>query len=209
MRHVTGLSPRAQLRREGESPVRPLLAALPQIRLAGLVLVVGFAAALGWPWVLATACSLVVLALLQAARAELELGRRRRAADEWLVWGGSAHPSSALLRWRTDELTSPQLRSTLAHSLRRIEREARGGTLPGPVPLNTRAIRSHLGLVRVLRERLEDRARPVSARGMVLVDRLLTEAGSPLYSRVRADDLAEAIGDALAAIDPFPAVVAA
>jgi hypothetical protein len=174
-----------------------------------LVLAVGLGVAIGWPWVLAIACSLALVGLLQAARAAVELGRRRRAADEWLLWGAAARPSSALLSWRAGELTSPRLRSTLAHSLQRIEREARGGTLPGPVPLNKRAIRRHLSLVRALQERVEDRALPVSVRGMLLVDRLLTEPGSPLYSYVPDDVLAEALSEALAAIDPAPAAAAA
>jgi hypothetical protein len=125
-----------QVRRRGdaEGAVRPLLAALPQLCLALLVLAVGFGTGIAWPWVLAIACSLGFIALLRAARAAVELERRRQAADEWLLMGAAARPSSALLSWRAGELTSPRLRSTLAHSLRRIEREVRGGTLRGPPP---------------------------------------------------------------------------
>ncbi len=190
-------------------PPRPLTAALPQLSLALLVLAVGLAAAIEWPWVLAVAGFLMLVGALQAARAALELERRRRAADEWLLWGAAPRPSSALLSWRAGELTSPRLRSSLVQSLRRIEREVRGGALPGAVPLNTRAIRRHPGLLRTLRERLEDQERPVSVRGMLLVDRLLTEPGSPLFSSAPEDVLAEAIGDALAALDPAPAALAA
>ena len=86
----------------------------------------------------------------------------------------------------------------------------RGETLPGAVPLNTRALRRHVRLVGDLEERLEDRTRPVSARGMVLVDRLLTEPGSPLYSSPVPDDvLAEAVLEALIALDPVPLTAAA
>ncbi len=192
------------------APTRPLLAALPPLGLSLVVLAVGFAVSIDWPWVAAVACSLVLVGLLQAARAGVELGRRRRAADEWLLWGATARPSSALLSWRAAELTSPRLRSTLAHSLGSIQREVRGGTPPGPVPLNTRALRRHLSLVGALQERLEDRALPVSARGMVLVDRLLTEPGSPLYSSPVPDDvLAEAVLEALWALDPVPLAAAA
>ena len=81
--------------------------------------------------------------------------------------------------------------------------------MPGPVPLNKRALRLHLGLLRALQERLEDSARPVSVRGMLLVDRLLTEPGSPLYSSVPDGVLAEALSEALAAIDPVPDAAAA
>jgi hypothetical protein len=195
----------ASRRRDTGAPLRPLPALLPQVCLALLVVAAGFAAGIEWPWVLTIACSLVFVAMLQATRAAVELARRRRAADEWLLWGAAARPSSALLSWRADELRSRRLRSTLSHSLRRIEREVRGGTLPGSAPLNQRAIRRHIGLLHALQERLDDRTRPVSARGMLLVDRLLTEPGSPLYSAVSGHVLAKALAEALAAIDPAAA----
>ena len=131
----------------------------------------------------------------------VERSRRRRTADEWLLWGAVPRPSSELLSWRAGELTSPRLRSTLAHSLRRIERETRGRTVPGAVPLNKRGLRSNLHLVRALQERLGDLDRPVSARGVLIVDRLLTEPGSPLYSPVPTEALAETLSEALAAMD--------
>ena len=77
------------------------------------------------------------------------------------------------------------------------------------MPLNKRAIRCHIGLVRALHERLDDQSRPVSVRGMLLIDRLLTESGSALYSRVPDDVLAQALSEALAAIDPAPTAAAA
>jgi hypothetical protein len=183
---------------------RPLLAALPTLGGALLVLVVGFAASIGWQPIVAVALVLTLVGLLNAAWAAVALGRRRRAADEWLLWGATARPSTAL-GWRAAELESPQLRSTLARGLWRIQREVRGGTRPGPVPLNTRALRLHLRLVCSLQERLDDRTRSVSARGMVLVNRLLTEPGSPLYTCEAQDEvLADALSDALLALDPVP-----
>jgi hypothetical protein len=208
MKHVIALTIRSH-RRDAEAAARPLLVALPQVLLALLVLAVGFAAAIAWPWVVAIACSLVLVALAQAIRAAVELQRRRRAADQLLLCGAVARPSSELLTWRAGELTSPRLRSMLARSLRHIEREAKGATRPGPVPLNTRALRCHTDLVCALRERLEDQAHPVSPRGMVLVDRLLTEPGSPLHSHVPDTVLAEAMNKALAALDQAPARAAA
>jgi hypothetical protein len=150
----------------------------------------------------AVAAPVVVVGLVQAARSAAELGRQRRVADEWLLWGVTARPSSVLLSWRAAELTSPRVRSLLASGLRRIEGEVCGRTMPGPVPLNKRAIRRHVHLVRALYERLEDRDRAVDPRGMVLVDRLLTEPRSPLYSHTREEVVAEVIGEVLATIDP-------
>ena len=193
----------------GDSPLRPLLAGLPQFCLALVVLAVGVMSSIPWPWLLVVAGSLAVAAMWEAGRAAVELGRRRRAVDEWLLWGATVRPSSPLLSWRAGELTSPRLRSTLARSLLGVEQEALGVAVPGPVPLNRRAIRAQLSLLRSLREQVGDLSRPVSARGMVLVDRLLTEPGSPLYSSLPDDVLADVVCDALAAINPLPAVVAA
>ena len=182
--------------------MRPLFVGLPQLFAASVVLVIGVGTGVDWPWILAIVASLGLVALLQTARAALELEGRRRAADEWLLWGAVARPSSKLLSWRAGELTSPGMRATLAHSLGRVERDTRAGAFPG-VPLNRRAIRRQIGLVRALRERLDDQSRPVSARGMLLVDRLVTVPRSPLYSRAPDAVLAEAVSEALTALDPL------
>ncbi len=209
MRSFSDLSLPALGHRGVEGPASPYQALLPRLCVAFLVAAVGLGVGIGWPWIAAVSGSLVAVGVLQWARAAVELGRRRRAADEWLLRGAAARPSSALLSWRARELTSPRLRSTLARSLRGIERELRGTGLPGPIPLNRRALRLHVVLVRALEDRLDDSARPVSVRGMLLVDRLLTEPGSPLYSGVPDDVLAQALSETLAAIDPLPVAAAA
>jgi hypothetical protein len=185
-------------------PLSPLAAALPLLVVALAVLGIGFAAEITWLWVVAAACLLGLVALAQGAYAAVGLERRRRVADEWLLWGAAARPASALLSWRAGELASARLRGTLVHSLRRIEREVRCETRLGPVPLNRRAIRAQLGLLRALRERLADRAVPVTVRGMLLADRLLTEPASPLYSSVPDHVLADALSEALAELELSP-----
>jgi len=207
MKPFAGLLVRVRRHRDSELPVHPLAAAAPELCLAPLVAAVGIAG-FARQWAAIAACALVLLAVYRATRAAVELGRRRRSADEWLLWGATVRPSSALLSWRARELLSPKLRSTLAHSLLRIERETRGKTLPGAVPLNKRALRRHLGLLCVLQRLLADQGRLVSVRGILLVDRLLTEPGSPLYSYAPDDVLAEALSDALAALDPISVPVA-
>ncbi|HWB22263.1 MAG TPA: hypothetical protein VG652_05205 [Gaiellaceae bacterium] len=138
-----------------------------------------------------------------------ESRRRRLAVDTWLLWGGAPGPSPAFFGWRSRELTSPSLRLTLAHSLRKIEGQVRGETLPGRVPLNDDALRRNLELVNALEERLEDPGRPVSVQGMMLVDRLLSEPRSPFYSQVPDEVLARAMSEILAALEPPPIAKAA
>jgi hypothetical protein len=164
-------------------------------------LLAGLAPPVGWPRALAAAGLLALVGAVRAGREALELDRRRRLADEWLLWGAAARASSPLLRWRADELTSPRLRVTLAHGLRRIERESRAAGATGPVPLNKAAIRRQLGLLHALAGRLEDRSRPVAVPGMVLAERLLTDPASPLYCAVPDDAVAGALREALSALD--------
>jgi hypothetical protein len=187
---------------------RPLLAGLPQLVTALFVGGAGLAAGLRWPWLLAVGGPLLLVGLVQVAKAAVELGRRRRTADEWLLWGATARPASALLDWRARELASPRLQKTLIRSLRRIAGEATGGRTPGPVPINRRAISENLALLRALSQRLEAGTRPLPVRGVLLVDRLLTEPGSPFYSHVPAEVLAGALVDALAALDSEALVLA-
>jgi hypothetical protein len=208
MKPFAGFLVRVRRSRDSELPVHPLAAAVPEFCLALLAAAIGFAG-FAWQGAAIVVGALVLVALYRATRAAVELGRRRRSADEWLLWGATIRPSSALLSWRARELMSPRLRSTLAHGLLRIERETRGKTLPGAVPLNKRALRCHLGLLCLLQRRLADQDRLVSVRGILLVDRLLTEPGSALYSSVPDDVVAEALTDALAALDPVSVAVAA
>ena len=210
MRELIDLSLFAGRRRDVQVAPRPLLAAVPQLGTALLVLAVGFAAGIRWPWLLAVGGLLVLVGLVQVARVAVELERRRRTADEWLLWGATARPASALLDWRARELGSARLQKALVHGLRRIVSEGSGKTLPGPVPLNRRAISQNLALVRALSERLEGRSfRPLPIRGVLLVDLLLTEPGSPFYSYAPVEVLAEALGDALAALESERLAVAA
>ena len=173
-----------------------------QLCLTAAVVVIGLAAGADWRWLITVLVCLGLVAVVEPIRIVMELGRRRHAADEWLLWGAVAHPSSPLLSWRAAELTTRRSRSTLARSMLRVERHAFGETLAAPVPLNRRSIRRNLGLVRALRERLDDHSRPVDPRGILLVERLITVPRSPLYSKAPDDILATALSEALAALDP-------
>ncbi len=188
---------------------RPYAAALSQVVLVPVVVVVGLVAGVEWRWVIAVVLSFGLVAAVEPVRAVMELGRRRREADEWLLWGAVAHPSSPLLSRRAAELTSPGRRSRLAHCLRRVDRDARGASVAAAVPLNRRSIRRNLGLVRALHQRLDDHSLPADPRGILLVERLVTVPRSPLYVRGPDEVLAEALREALAALDPAPLAHAA
>ncbi len=138
------------------------------------------------------------------AKGRLSIRKRaeeRRRADELLRTGADEN-GTPLLAARAAELTSPQNRRELVRSLERTARELEGRVLPSAVPLNRAGARPHLDLVRALAVGLRA-AEPVSARGVLLVQELLTDGyGSPLYNRERADDLRPALEQTLSALEP-------
>jgi hypothetical protein len=194
---------------ETQRPRHQISTALVQVGLAAVVVVVGRTAGVELRWLITVLIGFGLVALAGPIRALMQRGRQRDAADEWLLWGAVAHPSSPLLSRRAAELVSPRKRSMLARSLRRVERDGSKETVAAPIPLNRRAIRRNVFLVRALHERLDDHSRPIDPRGVVLVERLITVPRSPLYSRDPDDVLAEALGEALAALDPAPLAEAA
>ena len=171
---------------------------------------VALAVLLGWivlaaglPWWAALGASGAVLGwgAVRACRAWRERRRLRSTADRLLLWGAQPQASAELIARRVDELVAPRRRKTLARSLRSIVREVEGRVLPGPVPLNRRDIRAQLELVQALETRLADLSLPVAPRGVLLVERLLTEPGSPLYSGAHGQELGARLAEAHAALD--------
>ena len=143
-----------------------------------------------------------VLALGPVAIASHDRSAMRVRADMLLRKGFRVHPASPLLTWREAELTSERRRKALARSLTHIVRELEGRVLPGAVPLNRVAARPHVGLIRVLAERVGLLDRPVTAQGMLLVQDLVTDGfGSPLYVPERAGELESTVERCLAVLD--------
>ena len=121
----------------------------------------------------------------------------RRRADELLRAGADEVPAA-----RAAELTSLRNRRAVARPLEEIASELEGHALPNAVPLNRAGVRPHLDLVRALAARLRA-AEPVSARGVLLVEELLSDGyGSPLYNSERAGDLRPTLQDCLSALEP-------
>ena len=127
--------------------------------------------------------------------------QRRRSADRLLLGGAESHTGGDFVERRASELVSARNRKTLARSLRSIVREVEGRVLPGPVPLNRHGILSELDSVRELETRLADLSRPVAPRGVLLVERLLTEPGSPIYSKEHGHELHSLLAEARVALE--------
>jgi len=73
--------------------------------------------------------------------------------------------------------------------------------LPGASPLNRPGLWPYVPELRALADRVGDLDRPVSRQGLQLVQNLLTDGGSPLYDRDRADELPETVKRILVALD--------
>ena len=114
----------------------------------------------------------------------------------------------ALLAWRAGELTSVEGREQLAASIGRLERSAASAYLPGSAPLNRGAVRSQRQQLDAIADRLLQ-PEPVSARGVLLVRRLLDDAAGPLYDRSRTSELARELRRALVGARPPDRALAA
>jgi hypothetical protein len=176
-------------------------AALPY---AGLVPPAALGAALVGliDWRLAAALAGATLAAA-GVRASVELVRRARErdwADSWLLGEAHRRPPTAVLQARREELVARRHRRSLARSLRHLVRESRRFALPGASPANYRAVFAHAEHLEALAARLETPA-PVSARGVALCLRLLTDSYGPLYDRKKADELGHAADRARRTLD--------
>jgi hypothetical protein len=94
-------------------------------------------------------------------------------------------------------------RRQLARSVDGIVRELNGPVrLPGASPLNRVGLRPYERELATLAARLNDVDRPVTARGLRLVNELVTNGGSPLYDRSQTREVPTAIATILAALEP-------
>ena len=62
-------------------------------------------------------------------------------------------------------------------------------------------MREQATTLRALANRLSDLERPVGARGMLLLDRLVTDGYGPLYVSYRAVELSDALARAAASLE--------
>jgi hypothetical protein len=116
---------------------------------------------------------------------------RRERADAQLV-SLTTNEVPRGLRWRAVELTRARERRRLAESLRSLLRTADDPVTASraAVPLNRLAILRQRRAVEEIAAALADMHRPISARAVILVRRLLLDGlESPLYSPQHADEL--------------------
>ncbi len=115
---------------------------------------------------------------LDRARERREIGGARRAADRELL----LHPVPSLRHsWRVEELVTPKHRLELARSVRKVVRAADARLALGASPVNRAAARAESVRLLEIADRLADLERPAAARGVLLTEHLLSDAGSPLY----------------------------
>ena len=139
-----------------------------------------------------------VLAPIRRIQARRELAHARRAADEQLLATQLPPPR---LAWRTNELVDDDHRRELAASLVEVVHGSGTRYLPGASPLNRAAARGETDRLLRLAARLAETGRPVRPRGVLLVEQLLGDGRSPLYSRERARLLRTALDEALTELE--------
>jgi hypothetical protein len=126
---------------------------------------------------------------------------RRGALARRLAAGASPSDSPELAR-RAEQLCSARNRRALARGLERVidAAEERPHPYSSAVPLRRAAIvDSREGMLELAAE-LRDTNQDVNVRGIALVERLLTDGGSPLYMQKDEESLDGAISHARAAL---------
>lgn len=180
---------------------RPARAAAPFAVVGALML--GFAAAPDLPWVFVAGAAALFEAAgaVRAVQARRELGELRRTADRLILQAPRYPDATALVRWRTHELTTAGERERVQRDVKRTLRALEPARLPGASPLRRPAARRNRELLELVERRLGDE-RPVSARGVLLARGLLRDPASPLYNEGADLLLPRALTRILSALEP-------
>ena len=135
------------------------------------------------PWFAGVLSALLFVAAggVRAWQGRRELNDVRRVADRLIVDKPRSRDASAVVRWRSEELTSRAARDSLRREVDRTLRSLDPARLPSASPLRRSAARGCESLLVLLADRLGDE-QPVSARGVLLTQRFLRDPASPLYS---------------------------
>jgi len=138
-----------------------------------------------------------LLAPVRSWEAKRALRAARQRADAELV---SARLPSPRLAWRTAELVDADNRVELSRSLTAIVHAADERLLPSASPIDRNAVRGARAQLLSLAAHLCDLSRPVTPRGVLIVERLLVDGSGPLYQRGSSNRLSLAVADADAAL---------
>lgn len=179
---------------------RPGRAALPLLALALVALALEADPPLRLVGAAATCC-FAIAAAVRALRARAELRRIRRTADRLILADTDAFEGSEIVRWRIEELVASGSLASLSRELAGTLHRLRPGLLPSASPLRRVEARRDEELLRQLDTRLLD-GRPVGARGVLLLQRLLREPDSPLYESAHEQELGPALARVLAELEP-------
>jgi hypothetical protein len=142
--------------------------------------------------------ALKLLAPVRSWEARRALRDARRRADAELL---NTRLPSPRLAWRTSELVAEDNRLELGLSLTDVVHAADARLLPSASPLDRGAVRGVRAELLQLASQLCDMSRPVTPRGVLLVDRLLVDGSGPMYGRGSPNRLRAEVADALAALD--------
>ncbi|HEY2776326.1 MAG TPA: hypothetical protein VGI77_00345 [Gaiellaceae bacterium] len=133
-----------------------------------------------------------LLAPVRSWEARRALRDARRRADVELAATRLPPPR---LAWRAAELVADEHRIDLARSLTDVVHAADERLLPAASPIARAAVRECRPQLLAIAARLFDLSKPIPARGVLLVERLLTGGTSPLYGRGDAERLLAAATD--------------
>jgi len=138
------------------------------------------------------------VSLLKSWTAHRALRVARRSADEQLL---ASRLPSPRLAWRIAELTSREHRDELGRALADAVHAADERFLPSARPLNRGGVREARAQLLELAACLFDDDRHVSARAVLLLERLLSDSAGPLYANdsarklcLRVKEIREALG---------------
>jgi hypothetical protein len=125
----------------------------------------------------------------------------KRSVDDRLL-SGELSPENGKGKARAEQLLKPRHRKQTAKALRDLVEESTHrapSLLSANLPIQARAVWRNAELILALADELEELP-SVDPRGVILVDRLLTDGGSPAYAREDHGELAEAVEHARAAL---------
>ena len=139
-----------------------------------------------------------LLAPMRTWEARRALRTARRRADDELAATRLPPPR---LAWRAAELTADANRLSLARSVTDVVHASDERLLPTASPLARTAIRACRPQLLALAALLYDLETTVTPRGVLFVERLLTDGAGPLYGTGDAAHLGAAADDARALLE--------